>query len=373
MTTQKNNSNNNSKNNSLTLNYCLPVGARLDKIELTVNLHELDADALSELGIMTADGKINLTSAWIPHFGSFKSFNSFKDGNRYSKLQLHVSGDLAAGDSNLIGFSPEEYRNVFVEVTDKLCDWGIVIDDTKADISSMEIQRTFELLKDYKNYHRVFKKLIKAIPRKKYVQYESSYFTINKTKSKYVQYKIYDKSSQLKLSLERDIMRMEVKIKGISNVKSLFGTCDLFQIGQKDIDRVFDELIEKNIIKRLRKLDELRDKDILKLLKANKKTDPHWISASLLQIANMEISDDMPYLLDIEELIPLIDSMDIPRKDRAKRLFRERARDKFNAICQGDDRKMREILQKLTENSSGCSRNEQHPPADSSGDADATV
>ena len=327
----------------------LPTETRLDKIELSVDMKILDKSFLLESGFAIEVGnefRINVPVGVVPHLDSLKSGMSLYDGKIYNKMQLSVS---VPDGNNIIGLKPFVYYLKFHDVCKKLYeDYRIKVNEETAKITMLEMQRTFEIEASYNQYERVLKQVIKNIPYKMYCYTCGSHRTENKTKSKYVQYQFYNKGEQLNFLLEKDILRFEIKIKGSQYIKKIIGNTSFFELNQSDIENVFQNLIQKNIVKVLERKRIERDKELLKLMKSLKKYDTHWITSTLLRIADKEITKDCPWYLDIEEVINVVELLELSHKGRTKEAFRKNAEKYFTALCNGDNRKLTEIINKLT-------------------------
>ena len=209
-------------------------------------------------------------------------------------------------------------------------------------------QKTFPIEYEYAEYHRVLKKIIKSVPNKKSVTIipKETYKTNDSDRNKYIQYKSYNKSKQLKIQVEKDLMRFEIKIKGKEKIQKEFGDVSFFNLSQHEISEVFQRLINK-IINRMEREKEQRKKELLKLMKSLKQSDAHWIKSTLLQISNRENKDDCPWFLDINEILEVVDKLELTHKKRTKDTFKSNAERHLSVMCQNDGIKLKEILSKI--------------------------
>ena len=117
------------------------------------------------------------------------------------------------------------------------------------------------------------------------------------------------------------------------------------------LTRVYESFVEKYVKKPLADADIKRQSRLLSILEEERRLDSgNWIVKSLRRITNAEIEEDVPLLLDIKELWPLLDEMykdypDRTRKSKVKRKFKMHSLSYEKALSNGDDLKLLEILQ----------------------------
>ena len=78
----------------------------------------------------------------------------------------------------------------------------------------------------------------------------------------------------------------------------------------------------------------------------------HWQTNVLRIIMNEEVKQKHPLLLDISELLPLVNNLNISSKRRyeVKKNFVRQAQKFETVLCSEDHKKLQEIMDKLTVN-----------------------
>ena len=146
-------------------------------------------------------------------------------------------------------------------------------------------------------------------------------------------------------------MRIELTLIGGKTIKNAFGSRDLEIFADSIIADYFNSQMKELIIKPYWKWKMKRDKELLKLLKEQRKRDPkRWINNSLVEILNREVSSGgVPFVLGIDEILAAVDQMGLERrtKSRVKKSFLLLGQRNARALMQGDDTRLREFIDKL--------------------------
>lgn len=289
-------------------------------------------------------------------------------GNRridYCNLETTIKNSEVG---NLACYTVDDYIDQLMQIQDHLKnDYGIEADFSDITIKELEINRTFKLDGDFEDYHRVLNLIMTNLPAymknqmdyKKVVngssEYQTYYATSKSTnKSKrYLLFKIYNKSKAIEniILLTDSYMRVEFRLVGAEKVKKALGTNKFAELTDAIINEYFDKQIDKMLVKTFEKWQKERDKYIVKLMKDERERDiRHWQSNVLRILQNDEIAQKRPVLLDIEELIPLVNQLDLKpnRRCDVKRNFRKQSQKFETVFCNNDHLKMGEILKKLT-------------------------
>lgn len=155
---------------------------------------------------------------------------------------------------------------------------------------------------------------------------------------------------------EKARMRVELTFVGATKIMRDFGT-NLFSDFSDDlITRVYKNTIERYVSKTLAQAQKKRCSKLLTILKSeHKKGDNGWITKSLRRIMNAEIEEAVPFLLDIHEVFPFIESfldakgapLSASRKYKIREGFLSHASAYEKAFCKGDHDKLVEILAKI--------------------------
>lgn len=283
----------------------------------------------------------------------------------YCNLSTTIKNDESG---NLACYTVYEYLDQLKKIQDHLeNDHGIIVDFSDITLKELEINRTFKLDGDFESYHRVLKLIMTNLPSymknqmdykkvtKGCSEYQTYYATSKATnKSKrYLLFKIYNKSKAVEniILITDSYMRVELRLVGAEKIKRTLGTNKFAELTDLIINDYFDAQIQKMLVQPFQKWKKGRDKYLLELMKEQRQKDiRHWQTNVLRILQNEEISQKRPILLDIEEIIPLVDKLDLKsnRRSDVKRNFRVQSQKYETVFCNGDDLKMVEILDKLT-------------------------
>lgn len=287
----------------------------------------------------------------------------------YGTLATNVKNSLLG---NMIGNTAEEtiesLRDSLQMMGEK---YGVVIDPIGITIKKMEIQRTFRLDDLYELYQRILKLIFAIIPPKSRLTNIIKFgtnadgttteqtFYVNSRSSKksenYRELKVYDKGKErqehLGITFDDTWVRIELTLIGGKTIKNAFGSRDLEIFADSIIADYFNSQMQGLIIKPYWKWKAKRDKELLKLLKEQRKRDPkRWINNSLVEILNREVSSGgVPFVLGIDEILAAVDQMGLERrnKSRVKKSFLLLGQRNARALMQGDDTRLREFIDKL--------------------------
>lgn len=269
---------------------------------------------------------------------------------------------------NLACYTVSEYLELLQKIQNHLeNDYGIITDFSEVMLKEMEINRTFRLDGDFGDYHRVLNLIMTNLPSfmrsqmdckkvvngcSEYQTYYAASKTTNKSK-RYLLFKIYNKSRAVEniILLTDSYMRVEFRIVGAEKIKKALGTNKFAGLTDQLINTYFDSQIQKMIVKPFHRWQENRNKYLLKLMREQRQKDiRHWQTNVLRILQNEEISQKRPILLDAEELMPVVDQLGLKnnRKCDAKRNFRRQSKKYETVFCNDDNKKMDEILEKLT-------------------------
>lgn len=283
----------------------------------------------------------------------------------YCNLSTTIKNDESG---NLSCYTVCEYLEQLKKIQSHLKnDYGIIVDFSDITLKELEINRTFKLDGDFETYHRVLNLIMTNLPSymknqmdykkvtKGCSEYQTYYATSKATnKSKrYLLFKIYNKSKAIEniILITDSYMRVEFRLVGAEKIKKALGTNKFAELTDRIINGYFDTQIQKMLVQPFQKWKKGRDKYLLELMKEQRQKDiRHWQTNILRILQNEEISQKRPILLDIEEIIPLVDKLDLKsnRRSDVKRNFRKQSQKYETVFCNGDDLKMVEILDKLT-------------------------
>lgn len=281
----------------------------------------------------------------------------------------HLSVSIGNKDTgNLLSYTRDEYLEKLQAIEDHLkSEYGIYVDFSDITVKEIEINRTFKLEEDFSKYHRVLNLIMTNLPAylknqmdykkvtKGSSEYETYYATSKTTgkSKKYLLFKIYNKSKSVeKLILLTDsYMRVEFRLVGAEKVKKALKINRFVDLTDEIINDYFSSQVKKIIVKPFNAWKKDRDKYLVELMKQQRERDiRHWQSNVLRVLQNKEIDEKRAVLLDIEELIPLVNKLDLSSNRRCdvKRNFRRQAEKIETVFRNNDHKKMQEIIEKLT-------------------------
>lgn len=353
----------------------------------------LDKIVLSGISILGFDSKENLIKNDIVEMTSSKVKYITASGEKFNRLLIENDGviDRMVAGSKLMGgkridyctlettiknseignlacYTVDEYVGQLIEIQEHLKNvYGIDADFSDATVKELEINRTFRLDGDFESYHRPINLIMTNLPSymKNQMDYKKvtkgsseyqTYYATSKTTNKskrFLLFKIYNKTKAIEhiILITDSYMRVEFRLVGAEKVKKALGTNKFAELSDEVINNYFDEQIDKMIKKPFEKWQKDRDKYILNLMKSEREKDiRHWQTNVLRILQNDEIAQKRPVLLDIEELIPLVNKLDLKSNRRydVKSNFRKQASKYETVFCNNDEKKMIEILKKLT-------------------------
>lgn len=369
--------------------------AMIDRLVLSgVAIQEIsDPDDLDKKGILcngkskmkyyTKSGK-EFTSLSIKDdfFGKLKAGVNYGTGGLYSSFSASVKNGFC---SNLICNTVDDYKRQISDTKDYLIGkYGIYADFENAVVNSIEINRTFPINNSITDYKRPIELIAWNIPGKKRMNlvqdfkrktengFKTETFVITsrkiqknkceKTKKskRYEELVFYDKTKQLEkiIFLSEIYMRVEIRITGSAKVKKMLGTNRFYEITDQNINHFFNNEIKELIIEPYAAWKEKRDRNLLKLLKSQRSEKHDWVVNTLLILANEELKNGVPFILDVSEIIPLIDKMGIKdpqRRYRIRENFKNQAERRAGVFCNSDDKKLLELLHKLKDTETAVS------------------
>lgn len=283
----------------------------------------------------------------------------------YCNLETTIKNDKVG---NLVCYTLDDYVGRLIEINNHLKNtYGIEADFSDLTVKELEINRTFKLAGNFEDYHRVINLIMTNLPSymKNQMDYKKvvkgnteyqTYYATSKTTNKskrYLLFKIYNKTKAIEhiILITDSYMRVEFRLVGAEKVKKALKYNRLAELSDQIINEYFDNQIKSMIVQPFKKWKQERDKYLVKLMKDERERDiRHWQTNVLRILQNEEIAEKRPVLLDIEELIPLVDKLNLPSKRRSevKSNFRKQAHKYESVFCNNDDAKIQEILDKLT-------------------------
>lgn len=316
----------------------------------------LEKNGIKINGMCFSDIKIT----GIDDVGALYECHCFNDNNGCLVIQGDFLIDYAVSDesrSRFISFctfetnftSIEDCKKTLEKVQTRLrVKYGIHIDITSAVMNLSTIRKRLYTDDDIKKYDRPLSILMSRIHR------PSPDPLIFRVESKY--WDCYS-GAVFHTSNPKSLVKNEIVISyGFTSKKeseNFFGTCKVFDLTDEAIIDSFRKRLNEDLLNPMADWKAQMDKDLIYFMNDRIRDDAiRWQEDALLFLANYEIRHRCPWILGIDELISLVDKLEIPRSQRysVKNNFLSLVQDRNfnNFLCDGDDRRMAEILDKLS-------------------------
>lgn len=240
----------------------------------------------------------------------------------YSRMDIFISN---TGQGNLQNQTVEEYKSKIITVFQYLSEkYGVVVDLQSLRFSQMEINCTFNLQEDFYKYHRVLRLLMFNLPQsfKKLGQV----LGVNKEKQRIeaetfyrgnasMEVKIYDKKRQLEQTVQfiasENIMRIEFILKTSQKIKEAFGSSLVSSLTDAKLNEFFYKQFIRLFENPYRRW-QTENGNILRnmILRHRRRNRNYWKSNLLSECANIELSNQIPVLLDVKDLLEQVKRLD---------------------------------------------------------------
>lgn len=176
---------------------------------------------------------------------------------RMEYCSLSTAPKLEEG-TNFRCYSAAEFIGSLNQIKEYLIEnYGIYTDFSNAKLKEIEINRTFKLNHDFRQYYRIFALIFSNLPNKfsegmDYKKYEElpnidTYYARTAKKDQYLLFKIYDKSRSLegKLDLNESYARIELRIAGTNRIKTALGTNMIAELTDEKINNYFNKQMQR--------------------------------------------------------------------------------------------------------------------------------
>lgn len=274
---------------------------------------------------------------------------------------------------NLNCFTTIEYVEKLKEAKIYLKDeYGIIVNMGECKYKSIEINKTIVINHKFSEYVRTIRLMMYLLPNRlrlreveymseslhpykasDYKMFPETYAKILRGKEKRLEIKIYDKTKQLeryKITVCHNFLRCEITLNG-SKIQEVLGDNGVYNVTDSVINNYFNSFIEQNFILEYEKYCEKRDREIRKILRQHYKPGSHtWVRDVLLEVCDTELSNGIPLVLDVDEIISQLDCLKLLSKQckyNAKKQFQTVCREKCPTLDDGDSEKLSEIENKL--------------------------
>lgn len=236
--------------------------------------------------------------------------------------------DIVIGDrskSNLQNLTVSEYHNKIKRVFQYLYEeYGITVNQQYLKFSEMEINCTFELKEEFYKYHRVLRLMMFNLPksykkigqisginkREQRIEAETFYRGNSST-----EVKIYDKRKQLEQTVqfktEKNIMRIEFKLKKSQKIKEVFKSALVSDLTDEKVNKFYYQQFNRLFEKPYRKWQIENGNQLKNMIIYHKERNKkYWKSNLLRECCNKEQVDQIPSLLDVEDLLVQVKVLD---------------------------------------------------------------
>ena len=342
--------------------------ALIDKIRFTnISIEDIeDLDRLQEQEYLTKEsGKMKYIINSGKEFNRlcikddvvdiFSAGTSKLNGNciPYTKMELSIQGKP---DRNLYCNTVFEYEDQLIQTQEHLWTrYGVKTNAENIKVSYIEINKTFRLEHPFAEYKRAIILLMSRLPKNKGVQMDfkslvhreyrvNDFVVANKSSA----VKIYNKSLQMQITAQGELMRVELTLKDTKAVKGAFKASLWNELTDEVINEYFNSQMKKLFVDPVERWKEKQKKKILKMMEEKKDKEHHWIGAVLGCLQDEEVLTGIPQMMDIKELLPIVDQVATPRrKKRTREQFMRQAQNVQTAFNNRDDEKLKEILKKM--------------------------
>ena len=289
--------------------------------------------------------------------------------NRIDYCNLSVTIRREDG-TNLNCYTVAEYKEHLEAIRQHLMDeYGIEACFDDVALKEVEINKTFRLEHDFREYRRVLELIMWNLPSiftqsaefrqrlKTDEAFNTGTYYASTRKSKrsdhYLLFKVYDKTRSVEqvIMLTDSYMRVELKLIGADKIERDLGTKLFMELTAEAVNDYFSEKMQKLIIQPYEAWKVERDKFVLDVMKSQLQSNQHhWIVDTLRILTDQSLKENCPVLLDVGELMPLIDQVitgDRKKRYKIKKAFRRQAVKYETVLCNGDDLKMSEIVRSV--------------------------
>ena len=274
--------------------------------------------------------------------------------------------DIPSGNrvfGNIQNITMSECRRLVANVFDYLESYyGVTCDYSEVSFAYLELNCTFVTEEPFRSYNRGLGTALGCWGQKswgKLVTYSSTdsagakktveTFSRSRTSGSLGIY-IYDKSKQIekskKLRIRQHLMRIEIRLDGSQAIKQflkkepyLHSLCD------DELKIFFWKQFKAHVIDKYYKWKKAQEKKLDKMVKEYQSRYYRWIGNFLADLADTEIRNQLPVLLDIEQLenCPTIQKSSKPK--RVMTNLRKRAAAHETCFCQNCDKGLESIFE----------------------------
>lgn len=305
--------------------------------------------------------------------GSTQLFDSFRYClTQYrtisAKMEITINDPM---EGNLNCYTAGDYHDRIWGIHELLIEqYGIYVDFSDTKFDYIEINKTITLDGDYEGYIRSLRVMYDMLASALRLKYQLNGIYKKKDRrlgninipgtfggssgTKGIEVAIYDKTTQMqktkRINIEAPYLRLEIRLKSSRKIKDAFGTNVIWEITDTAINSYWHKLMEESIIQRYERYCYIRDKQIKSVLKSHyAKGSRTWVRDSIIELSTREIYKNLPVMLDIVELLPLLSCLKFgspQSKYYARKTFIVAA-STYPNIFNGNLVKLEEVIEKL--------------------------
>lgn len=263
-------------------------------------------------------------------FNSFSFGIKLNNGNMipYCFMELHIRS--ACGD-NMNPLNIEAYKRMLEQIKQYVLErYGIRLNFDDIGFKELEINCTFKLDREFKEYQYLLDRIFEVIPKryKDKARYTDENNNLKEIVffNKSTELKVYDKKKQLeqvyKIKINDNLMRIEYTFNRSQKVEDALGTNKVNKLTDASIQEYVKKGIEKDIIRPLLNHVEQANKQLLKIAKQyqsmNKRS---WGKLFILDAKSLEVNGKR-LLVDNQQLKDVLNKI-MKNKQSLKRLYKE--------------------------------------------------
>lgn len=259
----------------------------------------------------------------------------------YCLMEIHIRS--LCGD-NMNPLNIEAYKRMLQQIRIYVADrYGIRLNFDNIGFKEIEINCTFELDREFKEYEYLLDRIYEVAP-KRYKDKAKFHDNIDNSLKEIVFYnqstelKVYDKKKQLKdvykIKIDKNLMRIEYTFMRPQKVEDALGTSKVNELTDESIQDYIKKGIEKDIIKPLLKHVEKANKQLLKIAKEYKQKYPkQWAKRFIDKAPGFYMVNEIEVDGEIKEekIMLLVDNQQLKdivykvasNKRTAKNLYKE--------------------------------------------------
>lgn len=279
----------------------------------------------------------------------------------YARMDIFVGDEL---QGNLQNMTVAEYHKKIKWIFQYLYEeYGITVNLQNLKFSEMEINCTFELKEEFYKYHRVLRLMMFNLPksyrklgqisginkREQRIEAETFYRGNSST-----EVKIYDKKKHLEQTiqfrLEENMMRIEFILKKSQKIKEVFKSTLVSDLTDEKVNEFYYQQFSRLFEKTYRKWQTENGNQLRDMITYHRnKSKNCWKSNLLRECSNIEQVNQVPLLLDVNDLLVQVKALD---KDRHYQRIAKSIMEQCNynnIYLQNDSAKAEEIICKVNE------------------------